>query len=204
MEADCALAPYYPGETVLTQVLNAESLSFPSPQRQTVIVEAVTKAYINRHKRLRELARIVLSLEQAQRLQIPNDVMCELNTVLIHKEISLCGVQVPPALELGSSNVYEVVDMHGRMRMAPEMASTLWEAGFKDIWSPNEQGLSPLLQDWHCAIFEMVQWFIDKGVSPHQQQRDGKFGALHPYAHRIAYPVIYFHSQVENVPTSPI
>ena len=38
--------------------------------------------------------------------------------------------------------------------------------GFKDIWSPNEKGLSPMLQNWHCANFEMVQWFIDKGVSP--------------------------------------
>ena len=204
LEADCALAPYLRGETVLVQVLASESPPFVLPLRQTAPIETITKAYINRHKRLKELARSVLSLEQAQRLQITEDVMGDCTTDLINQAISACGIHVPPALELGTENVYKVVDMHGRMRMAPEMASTLWESGFKDISTPNEQGLSPMLQNWHCANFEMVQWFIDKGVSPNQRHRDGNFGALHLYAQRITYPGVYFHQDVENVPKIPL
>ncbi|KAL8721630.1 MAG: hypothetical protein Q9225_001719 [Loekoesia sp. 1 TL-2023] len=204
LKADCALAPYFEGQTVLTQAMHSKPRSFRSPQGQTAIIETITKAYINRHKRLRELARSVLSLEQAQRLQIAESVMYERKTDRICKEISACGVHIPPALELGSENVYEVVDFHGSIRMAPETASTLWEGGFKDIWSPNEQGLSPMLQNWYCANFEMVQWFIEKGVSPDQRHRDGNFGALHIYARRISYPGAYFGCQVENVPSSPL
>ena len=84
------------------------------------------------------------------------------------------------------------------------MASTLWESGFKDIESPNELGLSPMLQNWHCANFEMVQWFIDKGVPPNQRRWDGKFRALHLYAQRITYPGVYFWSDVNNVPNIPL
>ena len=204
LEADCALAPYVRGEGILLHVLIHESPAFPMPPRQTATIETITKAYINRHKRLRELARSVLSLEQAQRLNIAEGVMCECTTVLINQAISARGVHVPPALELGTESVYEVADFHGMARMPPEMASTLWESGFRDIWSPNEQGLSPILQNWHCANFEMVQWFIDKGVSPDQQHRDGNFGALHVYAQRIHYPGFYFRWKVENVPTSPL
>lgn len=108
-----------------------------------------------------------------------------------------------PALELGTENVYKVVDFHASTRMAPETASALWDGGFKDIWSPQEQGLSAMLQNWYNANFEMVQWFIDKGVSPYQRHRDGNFGALHLYARRIAYPGAYFQFQMENIPNSP-
>ena len=202
LEADCALAPYIEGETVLHLALKSNSLS--SNLRRGAILEAIAKAYINRHKRLRELARSVLSLEQAQRLRVAEGFLCESTTVLIREEISACGVHVPPELDLGAESVYEVADLHSDCRMAPETASILWEGGFKDIWSPNEQGLSPMLQNWHCANFEMIQWFIDKGVSPDQQHRDGRFGALHLYAKRVNYPGAYFGGRVENVPTSPL
>ena len=204
LEADCALAPYMMGETVLNQTLKSESPSFRLPLRPTAIIVAITEAYIDRHKRLREMARRVLPLEQVQRLQIVEGVMCERTTTMIHEEISFCGETVPPALELGTESVYEILDFHAEERMAPETASTLWEAGFKDISSPNKQGLSPMLQNWHCANFEMVQWFIDKGVSPDQRHRDGNFGALHLYAERIKYPGCYFQGKLKNVPNSPL
>ena len=102
-EADCALAPCFDGQSVL-------NLALRSRIRQKAIIETITKAFINRHKRLRELALSVLSLEQAQRLHIAEGGLCERTAVLIHKEFSACGIHVPSALELGTESVYEVRD----------------------------------------------------------------------------------------------
>ena len=204
LEADCALPPYQPGKTVIHLALKAEFPAFSLPLRPTPIVATITKAYINRYKRLKELARSVLSLEQAQRLQITGDHIYECDATTLHEMVSACGIQVPHALELGTSSVYDISGLHEHQRMAPETASTLWEGGFVDISRPMEQGLSPMLQNWHSANFEMVQWFIDKGVSPNQRHRDANIGALHLYAERIKYPGRYFHHAMENVPSSPL
>ena len=154
LEADCALALYLLGETVLTC---SKDLSFRSLLKRTATIEAITKANIDCHKCLRDSARRVLSREQAPRLQIAEGVMCERDTVPIYQEISAYGVTVTPALKLGTENVYEVVDFCDSLKMTPGIASTPWDGGFEDIWNPNEQGLSPMLQNRHCANFEMVQ-----------------------------------------------
>jgi hypothetical protein len=94
--------------------------------------------------------------------------------------------------------------MHGLLRLTVNLAEKLWKGGFHrfDDFAPLN-GLTPLLQSWYIADFDMVSWFIEKGSSPFTTRRDGLHSGLHLYAARIAYPGAQFSHYPRNVPISP-
>lgn len=92
-------------------------------------------------------------------------------------------------MELDGKSVYDVWDIDSVSKLTPSFANTFWNAGFEDINEPNEAGLTPFLQSWMCANFEMVAWFNEKGVSLASKHRGAPLTALHIYAARISYTV---------------
>ena len=111
------------------------------------------------------------------------------------------GIDVPVALGLDDESVYNCADLHGETRMSPQEASAFWNAGFIDIDEQNSNGLTPLRQNFFCANFEMVAWFVEKGVALSLRHRDAPLTALHLYAKRLSYPEEFFFHDVDAVLT---
>ncbi len=111
------------------------------------------------------------------------------------------GFSVPQALALDDRSVYDTGDMHGSIRLSPQYAEMLWSAGFHDIDSPNHTGLTPMMQSWYAANFEMVNWFMQKGVSGRSRHQDAPLYGLHLLPVRIAYPGAYFRHDSDLIDT---
>lgn len=60
--------------------------------------------------------------------------------------------------------------------------------------------MTPFLQNWFCANFQMIGWFAKKGVSLSSKHRDASLNGLHLYAVRIGYPGANFSHDPEAVP----
>ena len=106
----------------------------------------------------------------------------------------------PKPESFDGESFYDFADMHGDIILTPDVANAFWDAGFKEINEPDENGLMPLFQSWFCANFKMVAWFVEKGISPSSTRCDASLIALHLYAKRIDYLGAYFFYNIEILP----
>ena len=67
------------------------------------------------------------------------------------------------------------------------------------IDTPNHDELTPLLQSRYVADFDMVTWYVKKGVSARSQDQKGALCGLHLYVARIAYPDAYFSGNADLI-----
>ena len=165
------------------------------------ILDALTVALNDRHTRLIDRAISLLPGLDFSEFNIVEGQKKERLAPRIREVLLSRGFTVPEVLELDDKSVYNVADMHGSIRMTTDVADTLWSAGFKDINEPNEDGLTPFLQNWFCANFSMIAWFAKKGVSFSSRHRDASLSGLHFYAVRIQYPGAEFSHDQGAVPT---
>ena len=195
LEANCAL--FTPPETgsLLKNALRLTGLE------RRHILDTIIAALADRHGRLTERARSLLPSIIFSEFNIIDGRKKEQQVPCIREALLTRGFTVPEALELDSKSVYSVADMHGQVQMTNDVANALWGAGFDDINEPNEDGLTPLLQNWVCANFPMITWFVQKDVSLSSRHRDASLNGLHLYAARIQYPGSNFSHDPEAVPT---
>ena len=174
------------------------ALQLEEPKQRDVIIPPVVDALANRYSRLLQLGRAILPEGMLSALGIkpygkaPN----------ILDALSRSGVSVPPALRLDDTNVYDTSQVHGGIRLSPQYAEKLWSGGFRDIDTLNHNGLTPLLQSWYDADFEMVSWYVGKGVSARSQHQRGALCGLHLYAARLANRRVYFSRNADSVNTN--
>jgi hypothetical protein len=182
LNADCGL--YTPPQDYS---LLQHALVLECAQKQHIL-DMLVAALNDRHTRLLDMARTLLpcvtfpgiSLVSGKKMEsYAPEIMCLL---LSH------GIEIPEALELDGKGFYNLTELYGHMRLTPKIATALWNAGFRDIDEPIEYGLTPYLQSWYIADFDMVAWFEEKGVSPSSRHRDASLTALHLYARQLKYP----------------
>ncbi|TGO56095.1 hypothetical protein BCON_0082g00070 [Botryotinia convoluta] len=195
IQADCTLAtansPWGPS-------LLQASLMLCSSESDT-IVDSVVCALIDRHARFLSHARAALTEQEILNLGIVQGTMVEERVPAIKNAMLLHESQIPKALELDNISVYDTTDMHGTIRMTPRVAERLWQAGFVNIHDHDTYGLTPILQSWYAANFEMASWFLQKGADDFSEHVDVAWHGLHFYAARMAYPGAYFSSTEAGV-----
>ena len=166
----------------------------------------VVDILIDRHTRLRDLAVLLLSESSSLEGSISKETISEIQAPKLYDSLIKAKHSIPPSLEVDrdEEGVYDTADMHGLIRLTVTLAEKLWKSGFRrfDEVAPLN-GLTPLLQGWYIADFEMVSWFIEKGASPFSTHRNGLTSGLHLYAARMAYPGAYFKHDPKNVPIHP-
>ncbi|KAH7160682.1 hypothetical protein EDB81DRAFT_323063 [Dactylonectria macrodidyma] len=199
IEADCSLfTPEYSNSLIQESLRNGRDFD----QTTNLIVDAL----VNRHTRLVNLALSTLPDTSELKTRLVLGTVWETLAPQISEELTACNQRIPAALELDcdGEGVYDTAELHADIRLTMPLAERLWRGGFLRIneFSPLN-GLTPMLQAWYSADFEMVSWFIDKGVSPYSKHRDAPISGLHLYAARLSYPGGYFQHQPEAIDTSP-
>ena len=166
----------------------------------------VVDALIDRHTRLRDLALSVLPNDSGLSVDTEKETLSEIRAPEIYDSLIRAKHNIPPALQVDrdEEGVYDTAAKQGNIRLTVSLADKLWSGGFHrfDEFAPLN-GLTPLLQSWYTADFDMVSWFIEKGASPFTTHRDVLLSGLHLYAARIAYPGAHFHHDRKEVPISP-
>ena len=195
LRADCALFTPASARSLLESALTLVG----SEKRQ--ILDALVIALADRHTRLIDIARSYLPTCTFSGFELIGSRKKERQAPRLRETLLARGFTTPAALELDDKSVYNVASFHGIMQMTNDVADTLWNSGFEDINEPNEDGLTPFLQNWFCANFPMVDWFLEKGISLFSEHRDASLNALHLYALRMAYPGAFFSHDPGAVPT---
>lgn len=195
IKADCALFTPPGHVSLLHSALNERN---PEGQR---ILDLLVPVLINRHTRLLDLARELLPSSSFSELNIIRGQNKERYAPRIIEILTSYGISVPEALELDGKSFYDSLGAFSGINLTPDVANAFWNAGFVDINEPNQNGLTPLLQSWFCANFEMVAWFAEKGISLLSRHRDAPLTALHLHARRIdEYSTLLFYN-LGTVPT---
>ena len=193
LQADSALES--PKVSLLQQALQVHD-----PEQRDIIIPELVDALVNRHSRLSQLGRAILPEGLLTALGISKFKSYRKAPKIIDA-LRRSGISIPPALVLDDANVYDTSFMYESMSLSPQYAEKLWSGGFRDIDTPNQNGLTPLLQSWYDADFDMVTWYVNKGVSARSQHQRRALCGLHLYAARIAYPGAYFSYNADLVDT---
>ena len=145
-----------------------------------------------RRRKLLDLAKLTLPAEEWADLDVPADRLldgraAEIQRILIDADIEIPkSISVPP----WPGTVY-----HGPIRFAKQ-ADQLWDAGFRDIDSPNYLGHTPIMVNADRPGFEYDQWLLDHGADlhgevPYVHGGNGESVAgltkLHYVAHNLAW-----------------
>ena len=176
------------------------ALRLRDPGQRDVIVPSIVDALVDRHSRLLQLGRAILPQGLLSTLEVSEFKLCTEAPNIIDA-LRRSSVSISQALELDDTNVYDNSDMHGNIRLSPQYAEKMWSAGFREIDRPNHTGLTPILQSWYVADFDMMSWYVNKGISARSQHQSGALCGLHLYAARIAYPGAYFSGNADLVNT---
>ena len=193
LQADCAL------ESPTASLLQL-ALQLKDPEQRDAIVPAVIDALVDRHRRLLQLGRGALPEIMLSTLGISEFKSCRKAPEIIDA-LRKSGVSVPKALALDDTNVYETAERHGEIRLSPRYADRLWSAGFYEIDRPNDDGPTPIPQSWYVADFDMVTWYMQKGVSARSRNQGTASCGLHLYAAQMVLPGSYFRFSADLVNT---
>ncbi|KAI0802917.1 hypothetical protein GGR55DRAFT_691837 [Xylaria sp. FL0064] len=195
LQADCLVyTPEY------SRGLLQESLRGECDQTSNWIIDAL----IDRHSRLINLTMTLSPDHPDVKEYLNESTIFETRGPGLFESLTKSGYHVPPALELDcdGKSVYDTTSFDADIRLTVSIANRLWDGGFKRIneFSPLNN-LSPLLQSWFIADFDMIPWFIEKGASPFSRDGRGSHTGLHLYAARLACPRRFFGDNIEKVPT---
>ncbi|RYN38248.1 hypothetical protein AA0119_g458 [Alternaria tenuissima] len=176
------------------------ALKLQDPEKSQIL-RLLVPALIDRHKRLQDMASKLLPPSVYSKLELATGQLREQKAPLILKTLIAHGIDVPQALELDGKSFYNFASAFDDIKMTPKIASAFWDAGFRDIDMPDYNGVTPFLQSWYCANFDMVHWFAKRGVSMSSQHRDAPITALHIYANGLALPEGARAHDINAVPT---
>lgn len=193
---DCAVWTHIDSFSLLQEALLGNN-----KENRRCIANSVITAYIDRHTRFFDLARSVLPQSSPIFLELVPGELQENLVPQIQQEFKRHHFHIPSALELDTdgSSVYEVARLHADIRLTVRMADRLWDGGFRQIHAYFGRGITPLLESWYNADFEMITWLISKGASPFSRHEQTQGSGLHLYAHRLGYPRSSFQPGISAV-----
>ena len=193
LQADCTLYTPVSYPPLLYKALSilhlGNNLWIPTVEIHAMI-ETVVSAIIDRCKRLRNLAEILLDEETKVSINLSRDnALDERKATMIRKLLLSNGHEVPAALELDEHCLYDQIDFWHRL--TPAVANQLYLAGFtSSLEHQEENALSPLLKSWSWGDIDMVEWFISKGLHEYSQYK--RLCGLHLYAAWCSHSLLHF------------
>jgi len=147
------------------------------------ILFQLIQALCDRHTRLRDMAISHLPPSVSAKLELTLGELQERRAPLIMETLLSYGIDVPPALELDGKGLYHsIIDFSSHVQMTPTAANELWTSGFHRFDEPNDDGWTPFLRSWFCHSFDMIDWFVSRGVKLYSKHTDAPLTALHLYA----------------------
>lgn len=201
IEADCDLATSSSHQSLLQQSLELEEL-----ETRHQISACIVRGLINRHTRLLTLALSVLpSSSRVITLIIPGKLQQSLVPEVLD-ELDRQEYEWPLALELENKGHYQTANLHATIRLPIPIAEQLWMGGFQELEIPHNvessdrPALSPILETWFNADFDLLHWMVAKGASLFSKDTSTGGSGLHLYAHRLHYPGAHFGHKISRVP----
>ena len=116
-----------------------------------------------RRRKLLDLAKLTLPAEVWADLDVPADRLLDGRAAEIQRVLIDADIEIPNSISVRQwhGTVY-----HGPIMLAKQ-ADQLWDAGFRDIDSPNERGHTPIMLNAYRSGFEYDQWLLDHGADLH-------------------------------------
>lgn len=183
LKADCSLSTPNSMSSLLQESLRKGQMFEHTSSR-------LVHAIIDRHTRLINLALSVSLDSSSIKMQLSQRFINEKQTHELTNMLEGVGCHIPPSLAIdnGRVGVYDVAGDHPKERMTTTVADQLWEGGFRCVDEPYHRNmLTPILQSWQTANFDMVSWFIGKGASPYSQRLETLHSGLHLYAAKMSW-----------------
>ena len=118
-----------------------------------------------RRRKLLELAKLTLPAEAWADLDVPTDRLLDGRAAEIQRILIDADIEIPKSISVPRrrGTVY-----HAYVRYVKQ-ADQLWDAGFRDIDSPNDSGQTPIMDIQSRYSLDYVQWLIHHGADPHQE-----------------------------------
>jgi hypothetical protein len=179
VNADCALSTTVSDKSLLELAM----LLKPVCLKQSIVC-VLMSAFANRHMRLLDMAMDLLPRSVLSKVDMNTSHVSERIAPNLIELLESRGMCVPEALELDGRSFYEQSWFKWPKpdNLTPDIADVIWDAGFKDINTPDQSGIVPLLKSCAKHNFGMVAWFAEKGVPLSSHHRDAPLTALHIYA----------------------
>lgn len=143
-------------------------------------LRAVSTHLVGRREDLKRLAANNLPRMQATAFGLLSPFLLDSNATRVIEALRECGISVPPSLQVHGLDDEEEVNnkltsayhsYHG-----PLPLSTLWSLGFRDLDTPDVDGLTPLM--FQCKQFSLrnagcCSWLIENGADLWKLAPDG-------------------------------
>ena len=116
-----------------------------------------------RRRKLFELAKLTLPAEVWADLDVPTDRLLDDRAAEIQRVLIDAGIEIPESISVPQrrGTVY-----NGVIQSAKQ-ADQLWDAGFRDIDSPNKHGYTPIMDTGRSTGLEYAQWLLNHGADLH-------------------------------------
>lgn len=116
-----------------------------------------------RRRKLLDLAKLTLPAEVWADLDVPTDRLLDGRAAEIQRVLIDADFEIPKSISVRQrpGTIYHCPDMSAKQ------ADQLWDAGFRDIDSPNKLGHTPIMVNAYRFGFEYVQWLLDHGADLH-------------------------------------
>lgn len=147
-----------------------------------------------RRRKLLDLAKLTLPAEVWADLDVPTDRLLDGRAAEIQRVLVDADIEIPKSISVPQrcGTVY-----HGPI-MSAKQADQLWDAGFRDIDSPDDLGITPIMATSHRANSDYVQWLLNHGADLHgeilyvqhiqcdKRKRVANLTKLHHVAHDLS------------------
>lgn len=168
------------GDTSLVILLNADCMvskpaSWPPAYSPALLcnncLRTITPHLVNRRERLKSLAINHLPRIQADVLGLFSAAVLDSNATRVIQSLKERGISVPTGLQVPGSDregCNELSSAYHRTGALP--FSLLWDSGFRDVDTPDADGLTPLMLQGKCLLnWEVAaacSWLIENGANP--------------------------------------
>ena len=119
----------------------------------------------DRRRKLFQLAKQTLPAEVWADLDVPTDRLLDGRAAEIQRVLIDADIEIPASISVPRrpTTVYHHVDL------TLKKADQLWDAGFRDIDTPDWTGCTPIMDGYISDHLEYAQWLLDHGADPHRE-----------------------------------
>ncbi|KAF7521464.1 hypothetical protein G7054_g12450 [Neopestalotiopsis clavispora] len=154
LEADCSIyTPKYSCSLLQESLKQGRDFDY--------VTTRIIDTLIDRHTRLIDWVSSLLPESPTLAKHLGQDYIDEMDAPKLIDELVKFKCPLPQSLKVDcdAKGVYDTADFKDRVELTVPLADQLWNGGFRRVDEPARlNDLTPLLQSWYMANFEMVSW----------------------------------------------
>lgn len=157
------------------------------------IVDQILFTFVERRRRLIELAREFLAEEQVDQSKHETDEILDVDISYLYELLST-GVSVPAVLDTRIDFDRSVYHLAGKNTV---LATKFWDLGFHNVEAHDGNGQTPLMSLFNTGVkrhtlqlLKQAIWLTAKGASMFTRGKDGRVTAARRFAEHMGYFVI--------------